>query len=88
MREAIIARVRTAAPGALDVAVRARDLLPVSGRRARGLRAEVQRLAEQLEAVQGDIRELRGEIDEFRADALRIAELTDIVEQRLAGTDG
>lgn len=37
-----------------------------------------------VEALRAEVRELREEIDEARRDALRIAELTDIVEQRLA----
>ncbi|MBE9925210.1 DUF6752 domain-containing protein [Cellulosimicrobium cellulans] len=40
---------------------------------------------EELERLREDVRELRAEIDECRRDNVRIAELTDIVESRLAG---
>ncbi|MBM9461935.1 hypothetical protein JL108_00655 [Aeromicrobium sp. YIM 150415] len=48
-----------------------------SGDRTTQLEAAVERLTT-------EVRELREEIDESRRDALRIAELTDIVERRLA----
>lgn len=38
----------------------------------------------ELARLRDEVRELRGEIDECRRDNLRIAELTDIVETRLA----
>lgn len=37
-----------------------------------------------LAALREEIRELRSEVDECRRDSLRIAELTDVVEQRLS----
>ncbi|MBE9937670.1 MULTISPECIES: DUF6752 domain-containing protein [Cellulosimicrobium] len=40
---------------------------------------------EELARLRDEVRELRAEIDECRRDNVRIAELTDIVESRLAG---
>ncbi|MBN0040979.1 hypothetical protein JN535_12460 [Cellulosimicrobium cellulans] len=42
-------------------------------------------LAREINALRDDVRELRAEIDECRRDNIRIAELTEIVETRLAG---
>ncbi len=39
---------------------------------------------EELARLRDEVRELRAEIDECRRDNVRIAELTDIVESRLA----
>ena len=49
-----------------------------------GSDSRVTRLEAEVESLTAEVRELREEIDESRRDARRIAELTDIVEQRLA----
>lgn len=71
-----MARLQAVSPGAVDAAVRAKHRLASLGGGG-DLREEVARL-------RAEVAELRHEIDESRRDARRIAELTDIVEHRLA----
>lgn len=52
--------------------------------RARRQRARTPEELDVVEALREEVRELRAEIDECRRDSLRIAELTDVVEQRLS----
>lgn len=77
MKDALVHRLRTSAPAAAQAAVSLRRLLPARY-------GHIVALRESDESLREEIVELRKEIDEFRRDSLRIAELTDIVEQRLA----
>lgn len=91
MKDALVERLRSLSPAALERAVRLRGQLPASHHRVRHLEESFagesgNALLETIEELRAEVAELRAELDECRGDALRIAELTDIVEQRLSGT--
>ncbi|ROR95753.1 hypothetical protein EDD28_0315 [Salana multivorans] len=92
MKHSIVETLRSISPRALDRAVELRGHLPASHQRVRRLEESLQNetvfmLVEALAELRAEVAELRAELNECRGDALRIAELTDIVEQRLSGTN-
>lgn len=91
MKHSIIERLRRLSPRAVDRAVELRGHLPATHQRVRRIEDSLQSetmfmLMETLAELRAEVAELRAELNECRGDALRIAELTDIVEQRLSST--
>lgn len=80
MKEQIVSHLRALSPTLADKLTRVWGRMPAERRQL----GAIQELRDQVELLRTEVRELRTEIDECRRDALRIAELTDIVEQRLA----
>ena len=83
MKRKLLSALRAVSPGLADRAVRLRQRMS-STPLPSGDPSQIAELEATVEALRAEVRELREEIDESRRDALRIAELTDIVEQRLA----
>ncbi len=71
MRRILVRLGRRLAPQLIDRLKDARD-----ARRSRGLRGRV-------DSLEAEVRELKAEIDEARRDSLRIAQLADLVQERL-----
>ena len=82
MKEKILAVLRAISPRLADRAVRAKQLASPDTIKSRLHRVAL--LEAEIEALTEQVQELREEIDESRRDALRVAELTDIIEHRLS----
>lgn len=82
MKEKILAVLRSISPRLADRAIRAKQLASPENVKSRIHRVAL--LEARVETLTEHIRELREEIDESRRDALRVAELADIVEHRLS----
>lgn len=77
MRQAIKAGLDAMPDGVRERAKALRGRAPAATVEVRDLRAEV-------DGLRRDLAELRAELDETRRDSLRVAQLTDLVEERLA----
>lgn len=83
MKRKILSALRAISPRLADRVIRLRRRV-TSATPSVEPRDRTAQLEAAVEALTAEVRQLREEIDESRRDALRIAELTDIVEQRLA----
>ncbi|WP_375000333.1 DUF6752 domain-containing protein [Aeromicrobium sp. CTD01-1L150] len=86
MKNKIVAMGERVSPSAMERLRGARARARARARQGRS--SEIARLREEVAELQELVAAVHADIDECRRDNIRIAELTDVVEDRLAGRNG